>query len=172
MGRVKNPWSEVMPDKLSGPQRSAHMARIRRAHTKPEREVRSLLHRLGYRFRVQLAGVPGRPDVAFTARKKAVFVHGCFWHAHEGCRLFHLPQTRREFWAAKFLRNKTRDQRLLEAARLEGWDCLVVWECETRRQDLAARLVAFLGPPDSHPASPSRSSDALGAPSSLQEAAG
>jgi len=122
------------------------MGRIRRANTKPELTVRRLLHRLGYRFRVQVAKVPGRPDVALPSRRKAIFVHGCFWHAHENCRLHHVPKTRTAFWIAKFARNKERDRRLLEAARVAGWDCLVVWECESAGDDLAARLSGFLGP--------------------------
>jgi DNA mismatch endonuclease, patch repair protein len=133
-------------DRLSPEQRSKHMARIRRAHTKPELIVRKILHALGYRFRIQAGNIPGRPDVAFTRRKKAIFVHGCFWHAHEACSLHHVPGTRREFWEAKFQRNKERDARLLEAARHEGWDCLVIWECETRSSVLSERLRSFLGP--------------------------
>jgi DNA mismatch endonuclease (patch repair protein) len=133
-------------DRLSPEQRSKHMSRIRRAHTKPELIVRRTLHRLGYRYRVQLAGIPGRPDLAFPGRKKAIFVHGCFWHAHDGCRLYHVPTTRREFWIAKFARNKERDVRLLRAAIDAGWECLVVWECETRALELADRLRSFIGP--------------------------
>lgn len=136
-----------MPDRLSPSQRSAHMARIRRANTKPERIVRRLLHRLGYRFRLQWKPAPGRPDVAFPGRRKAIFVHGCFWHQHEGCKLSHVPETRREFWKSKFDRNRARDARNLLEAGLQGWDCLVVWECEVAVLDgLAERLTVFLGP--------------------------
>ena len=122
------------------------MSRIRRAHTKPERIVRRTLHALGYRFRIQLPGIPGRPDVAFPGRKKAIFVHGCFWHAHEGCPLHHVPNTRRDFWEAKFRRNRERDERLIQAARHQGWDCMVVWECETELGTLPDRLREFVGP--------------------------
>ncbi len=133
-------------DGFTPQQRSAHMGRIRRADTKPEWLVRRLLHRLGYRFRLQWKAAPGRPDVAFPGRRKIIFVHGCFWHQHEGCRLSHVPATRRDFWEAKFARNQVRDARDLARAEAEGWQPLVVWECETR--DLGAlepRLVAFLG---------------------------
>lgn len=137
-----------MPDRLSPAERSRHMGRIRRANTKPELIVRRLLHRLGYRFRLQWRAAPGRPDVAFPGRRKVVFVHGCFWHQHEGCRLAHLPGTRREFWQTKFDRNCARDARDLGRCLEQGWDALVVWECEVRDQDvLAARLTRFAGPP-------------------------
>jgi DNA mismatch endonuclease (patch repair protein) len=137
-----------MADKFTQAQRSALMARIKRADTKPERVVRGLLHRKGYRFRVHLKGVPGRPDLAFTKRRKLIQIHGCFWHAHEGCDVFRVPKSRTDFWAAKFARNKERDERLEAAARAAGWDILTVWECELAdEQELFERLAAFLGPP-------------------------
>lgn len=106
-----------------------------------------MLHRMGYRFRVQLKGVPGRPDVALTARRKAILVHGCFWHQHPGCRHARIPATRPDFWELKFGRNRERDARLVREAESLGWCVLVVWECETTRLDeLQARLMAFLGP--------------------------
>ncbi|HEV7659707.1 MAG TPA: DNA mismatch endonuclease Vsr [Allosphingosinicella sp.] len=136
-----------MSDKLTPAQRSAHMARIRRSDTRPERLVRSLLHKLGYRFRIQLKGVPGRPDVAFPRRRIAIMIHGCFWHAH-GRASSNMPKTRTDFWAAKFSANKARDARLQKAAEAAGWQCLVIWECETRdRVALAERLYTALGPP-------------------------
>lgn len=136
-----------MVDRLTPQQRSAVMARIRRSDTKPEIIVRQLLHRLGYRFRVQLKGVPGRPDVAFPRRRKIIQIHGCFWHAHEGCATFRMPKSRTEFWEAKFARNKARDARLEEAARHAGWDVLTLWECGLDDEaGLIDELVDFLGP--------------------------
>lgn len=124
------------------------MARIRGKDTKPELVVRRLLHRLGYRFRTHFKPVPGRPDIAFTKRRKAILVHGCFWHGHEGCRGSHVPTTRSDFWRAKFERNRARDRRQEEEARALGWDVLTVWECEVADEgQLADRLKAFLGPP-------------------------
>lgn len=124
------------------------MGRIKRSNTKPERVVREVLHGLGYRFRLQWKPCPGRPDVAFTRRRKAVFVHGCFWHQHTGCKLAHVPETRREFWQLKFDRNRARDARDLKRCMDEGWDTLVIWECETRdAASLATKLATFLGPP-------------------------
>jgi DNA mismatch endonuclease (patch repair protein) len=135
-----------MVDKLSPAQRSAHMSKIRRANTKPEMVVRRLLHRLGYRFRLQWKALAGRPDVAFPGRRKAIFVHGCFWHQHAGCRLAHIPETRRSFWASKFERNQARDARDLERADREGWKTLVIWECQTRTPDaIEAILTDFIG---------------------------
>lgn len=136
-----------MVDSLTPDQRSAVMSRIRRSGTKPELTVRSLLHVMGYRFRVQMKGVPGRPDIAFPRRRKIVQVHGCFWHAHEGCATFRMPKSRTEFWEAKFARNKERDARLEQAARAAGWDVLTLWECELKDEPfLIDRLFEFLGP--------------------------
>ena len=136
-----------MSDHLTPAQRSAHMARIKRSNTKPELIIRRLLHRLGYRFRIQWKAAPGRPDVAFPGRKKLVLVHGCFWHQHKGCRLAHVPETRRAFWQEKFDRNRARDARDLARANAEGWDVLTVWECETKdSNELEERLRGFLGP--------------------------
>lgn len=136
-----------MADRISTTQRSALMGKIRRADTKPEMVVRRLLHRLGYRFRLQWKAAPGRPDVAFPGRRKIIFVHGCFWHQHPGCRHARVPATRRDFWAAKFARNEERDARNLAQAAAEGWEALVLWECEiVEGPDLEARLKKFVGP--------------------------
>jgi DNA mismatch endonuclease, patch repair protein len=137
-----------MADTLTPAQRSAHMARIKRSDTRPELVVRKLLHRLGYRFRIQLAGVPGRPDVAFPGRRKAIYVHGCFWHAHENCPVSRVPKTHTEFWRAKFEANRERDRRLENSAREAGWSCLSIWECEVDDEGmLMETLEAHLGPP-------------------------
>ncbi|URK88899.1 very short patch repair endonuclease [Rhizobium sp. RCAM05350] len=123
------------------------MARIRRANTRPEKLIRSLLNKLGYRFRIQLKGVPGRPDIAFPGRRKAIFVHGCFWHGHEQCSSWRAPKTRAEFWQHKIETNRARDERLLTAAQVSGWECLVIWECEIKDvKILEERLKTFLGP--------------------------
>lgn len=136
-----------MTDRISKAARSALMGRIRRANTKPEMQVRGLLHALGYRFRTQLKGVPGRPDIAFSKKKKAILVHGCFWHAHEGCPTARVPKTRSDFWKSKFAKNRERDKRLLLAAAEMGWESLVVWECELCDPKLGRRLSRFLGSP-------------------------
>ena len=124
------------------------MSKIKRANTKPELAVRRMLTKFGYRYRVHLGGVPGRPDVAFTKRKKAILIHGCFWHAHDNCHVFKLPTSRRDFWERKFQNNKARDARLLNAAKEAGWETLVVWECEiSNLARVGQRLKRFLGPP-------------------------
>jgi DNA mismatch endonuclease, patch repair protein len=138
---------ERMVDRLTPQQRSVLMARIRRSNTKPEIIVRQLLHRLGYRFRVQLKGVPGRPDVAFPRRRKIIQIHGCFWHAHDSCATFRMPKSRTDFWQAKFAQNKARDARLEKAAREAGWDVLTLWECRLKNEvGLVDELTNFLGP--------------------------
>lgn len=126
--------------------RRAIMRANKGKNTKPEILVRKLLHRMGYRFRLHRRDLPGTPDIALPGRRKIVQVHGCFWHQHEGCRLARVPVTRREFWEAKFNRNKARDARDLAKAQAEGWSTLVIWECEVKDIDsLKPRLVGFLG---------------------------
>jgi DNA mismatch endonuclease, patch repair protein len=132
-------------DTLSPAQRSAQMRRVRSADTKPELIVRGAMHRLGYRFRKHRKDLPGNPDAAFPSRRKAVFVHGCFWHRHDcpaGCRL---PKSRVDFWQPKLERNAQRDSENLARLSNMGWRALVVWECETRDPAaLAWRLKQFL----------------------------
>lgn len=137
-----------MADIMTPVQRSARMALIRGANTKPELRVRRLLHGLGYRFRLHRRDLPGQPDIVFPARRKLIFVHGCFWHQHAGCKVGHLPRSRQDYWAQKFATNKERDARNLAEVCATGWDALVVWECEVKDlAGLAAGLRAFLGPP-------------------------
>ena len=121
------------------------MARIGSADTAPELVVRKLLHRLGYRFRLHRRNLPGTPDICFPGRKKAIFVHGCFWHRHEGCRRTTTPRTRTSFWNDKFQKNVVRDRANLNDLGELGWSVMVVWECETADPEaLAARLAGFL----------------------------
>lgn len=136
-----------MADRLTPAARSALMARIRGRDTGPEMAVRRMLHRAGYRFRVQVRRLPGTPDLVFPGRRKVIFVHGCFWHGHPGCPFACIPSTRREFWCEKIGRNRERDGRAMESLRAEGWSVLVVWECGIGSRTLKARLMRFLGPP-------------------------
>jgi len=136
-----------MADMMTPAARSALMGKIRGRDTKPEIEVRRLVHALGYRFRLHRRELPGCPDLVFPGRRKVVFVHGCFWHRHEGCRHAVMPATRREFWTRKLEANRMRDRRSLANLRRLGWKVLVVWECETEgREKLASKLLRFLGP--------------------------
>ena len=127
------------------------MARIRARDTRPEVAVRRLLHSLGYRYRLHRRELPGSPDICFPSRKKAVFVHGCFWHRHDGCARATTPKTRTSFWEDKFHKNVIRDRRNMTDLAEFGWDATVVWECEIKNLErLASRLVRFL---DSNPRS-------------------
>lgn len=124
------------------------MARVRTKHTEIEMKVRRLVHGMGYRFRLHAAGLPGTPDLIFRSRKKVIFVHGCFWHHHAGCRKGSLPKTRRSFWSAKLSKNVSRDLRILAEIEALGWQPLVVWECELADVDqLARKLRRFLNLP-------------------------
>lgn len=128
------------------PNRSALMSRVKAKDTKPELRVRRSAHGLGYRYRLHRRDLPGSPDLVFPGRRKALFVHGCFWHRHQGCRKTTMPKTRAKFWQRKFDDNVRRDERVIAALRELGWDVLVVWECETSDEDLLRRtLIEFLG---------------------------
>ncbi|MGO7000160.1 very short patch repair endonuclease [Rhizobium leguminosarum] len=121
-----------MIDFLTPDQRSEVMSRIRGKDTSPERTVRRLVYSLGYRFRLHQKRLPGTPDLVFSSRRKVIFVHGCFWHRHEGCKRASMPASRPEYWAEKFRRNVERDIAAEEALRKLGWAVLVVWQCELK----------------------------------------
>ena len=136
-----------MADKLTPERRSWNMSRIRGRDTGPERQVRSTLHRLGFRFSLRRRDLPGRPDIVLPSRRVAVFVHGCFWHRHKGCRNAVLPKTRPEFWLTKLQSNVERDQVNSKLLRKLGWRVLVIWECELEHQQkLIRRILAALKP--------------------------
>lgn len=136
-----------MADRIDPARRSLNMSRVKSANTRPELQVRSLLHRLGYRFRLHTRSLPGKPDLVFQSRRAVIFVHGCFWHRHAGCPKASMPTTRADFWAEKFEANQARDARVLRALADSGWRTEVVWECEVRdREALTRRLISFLGP--------------------------
>ena len=119
-------------DRLSPSERSALMSRVRSRGTAPERSLRRLLTDMGYRYRLQYRLLPGRPDIAFPGRRKVIWVHGCFWHRHEGCPRAALPKSREDFWVPKLEGNRQRDRAVEEEVQSRGWDTLVVWECELR----------------------------------------
>lgn len=130
-----------MADNLSRAHRSWNMSRIRGSNTGPERAVRSALHRLGYRFRLKPQKLPGRPDVVLTRHRLAVFVHGCFWHRHPGCRFAYTPRSNQSFWLRKFKENVARDRRVKRLMTAKGWRPVVVWECETTPSDRLAKAL-------------------------------
>lgn len=141
-----------MADTRTRAQRRRIMRAVRGKDTSPEWAVRRLLHGLGYRYRLHRKDLPGKPDIVFPGRRKVVFVHGCFWHAH-GCRIGRPPKSRLEYWLPKLEANKRRDAEKLAGLEALGWRALTVWQCEIADRDtLAARLRAFLdgageGPP-------------------------
>lgn len=115
------------------------MAQVKGRNTGPEKAVRSLLHRMGYRFRLQRADLPGKPDIVLPKHRTVIFVHGCFWHRHTGCKRASMPAANSDYWKRKFERNVTRDAQNRIALESGGWRVLVVWECELR--DLTALQV-------------------------------
>lgn len=132
-------------DTLTRDQRSELMARVRARNTKPELAVRKLLFSMGYRYRLHVKSLPGKPDIVFPSRRKIVFVHGCFWHRHANCSLSRMPKSRKTFWLGKLEGNRLRDVRVSAALRRDGWSVATVWECQLSKLDkLAARLRRFM----------------------------
>lgn len=136
----------MMVDTLTRERRSWNMSRIKGRNTRPELVLRSLLHSAGFRFRLHAKQLPGRPDIILPRYRTAIFVHGCFWHRHPGCRDATTPSTRREFWQAKFDGNVSRDARNQAALEAAGWTVLTVWECELKSdaEGVARRLATKL----------------------------
>jgi len=136
-----------MTDTLTKEERSKRMSRVRGRDTKPELVVRRLLHRLGFRYRLHDRQLPGAPDLVFKARRKVIFIHGCFWHRHSDptCKLARMPKSKLEFWTTKLEGNRTRDLRIQSELEAMRWEWLVVWECELgHTEQLENKLLAFL----------------------------
>lgn len=134
-----------MTDKISVASRSANMRAIRSVGMKPEMIVRRAVYKLGYRYRLHRKDLPGKPDLVFGARRKVIFVHGCFWHQHKKCRDGRVPQSNLGYWNRKLVRNVERDTEHLVKLKRLGWKVLVVWECDTKDLPrLGSRLKRFL----------------------------
>ena len=131
-----------MTDIVDSKRRSELMAGIRTSDTAPELAVRRIAHRMGLRYRLHRKDLPGRPDMVFPRHRLVVFVHGCFWHRHHGCRYASTPKSRIAFWTEKFAANVARDARQEAALRALGWRVLVIWACETRRKAAVERRLA------------------------------
>ncbi len=134
-----------MTDSFSPRKRSWIMSRVASRDTSPELLVRSLVHGMGYRFRLHRNDLPGCPDIVFPSRGKIIFVHGCFWHGHSCSRGSRIPKTNSEYWKRKIEKNIARDRQNLETLASMGWNCLVVWECELKdREKLTSTIGDFL----------------------------
>ncbi|WP_460989657.1 very short patch repair endonuclease [Sphingobium sp. TomTYG45] len=121
---------------------------IKSKDTSPELAVRRILHRLGYRYRLHRRDLPGKPDLVFGTRRKVIFVHGCFWHQHQGCSAGRNPASNTGYWTPKLRRNVERDLHNRSALQADGWEIMVIWACETSSRDaLERRMRDFLGPP-------------------------
>lgn len=132
-------------DVFTREKRSQIMSRVSGRNTKPEIVVRSLLHKLGYRFRLHRKDLPGKPDITLPKHKKIIFVHGCFWHGHMGCSRSERPSTNNEFWREKLDKNIKRDKETVDALKKLGWDVLIIWTCEVKcKNELKSKLLSFL----------------------------
>jgi DNA mismatch endonuclease Vsr len=141
--KQRTPWADVSEG------RRRNMRAVKSTNTKPERTIREMLHSLGYRFRLHKRDLPGKPDIVFTAKRKAIEVRGCFWHGH-GCHpLGLLPKARPDYWRPKISQTKERDTKNMAALREAGWEVLELWECCIRKapDDIKKKLRAFLGTP-------------------------
>ncbi len=132
-------------DRISKEHRSWNMSRIQSRDTKPEKTVRSILHGLGYRFRLHRKDLPGKPDIVLARYNSVIFVHGCFWHRHKDCKNASVPKTKKNFWEEKFKANIERDIKVKNELKSNGWRVLVVWECElTDIESVEKELGKFL----------------------------
>ena len=139
-----------MVDRIDKQVRSANMSRIRSKDTKPELKVRKILHKLGYRFRLHRKDIPGRPDIVLPKHKTVVFVNGCFWHRHSGCKSYN-PKSKVEFWQGKFKDNQARDKIIKQQLSDLGWRQLVIWECETKDKSRVQNILRdFLSDKNRH----------------------
>jgi|ERR1041384_8821713 DNA mismatch endonuclease (patch repair protein) len=136
-----------MADKFTPDERSRIMSRVKGKNTQPEKIVRTLLHSLGYRFRLHRKDLPGNPDIVLPRHKRVIFVHGCFWHGHEGCPRAARPTTNVDFWNRKIDGNIKRDKKVRKELRSLDWEILIIWQCQTRSTDaLRMRIEKFLKP--------------------------
>lgn len=127
-------------DHLTPAKRSWNMAKIRSNNTRPEREVRSLLHKMGYRFRVNHQTLPGKPDIVLKRFKTVIFVNGCFWHGHKNCSRSNIPKSNTTYWINKIETNKKRDGKNVRQLRKEGWKVITVWECHVQKTEKIKKL--------------------------------
>lgn len=125
-----------MSDILTPDQRHRNMVAIHSSSTKPEQVLRRALWNLGFRYRLNVRSLPGKPDIVLSRYRTAIFVHGCFWHGHIDCKYFTVPKTNTEFWQAKVARNQERDQEVWRKLEAKGWNVIIVWECQLKKANL------------------------------------
>lgn len=133
-----------MADVHTKAQRSYNMSRIKGKDTKPEMLLRKFLHANGFRYSLHKKELPGRPDIVLTKYKTIIFVHGCFWHGHDNCKYFKIPQTRTQWWTDKINRNKANDEKSIKALKKLGWKVIVVWECKLKPASAEKTLNSLL----------------------------
>ncbi len=144
VSRTISPGASIV-DTVSKERRSEIMSRIRATDTKPEMAIRRLVYGMGYRYRLHSRKLPGKPDLVFASRGKVIFVHGCFWHRHDGCSRCRTPRSRVKFWIDKFAANVQNDRKVQEELTVLGWKSLVVWECQVKdTESMVERIVGFL----------------------------
>jgi DNA mismatch endonuclease (patch repair protein) len=131
-----------MVDRINKEHRSWNMSRIKGRDTGPERMVRSMLHRMGYRFRLNRKDLIGKPDIVLPKYNTVIFVHGCFWHRHHGCKFAYTPKSNKEFWNKKFELNVKRDHRVKKKLEEQGWHVIIIWECEIRSLEILSDRIA------------------------------
>jgi DNA mismatch endonuclease (patch repair protein) len=130
-----------MEDLLVQKKRSENMSKILSKNTRPEIIIRTWLHKNGYRFRLHKKDLPGKPDIVLAKYKTVIFINGCFWHCHQGCRKAVLPKTNQEYWIPKLKKNIERFERDKKALEMAGWTVLVIWECETKKEEIYGLLL-------------------------------
>lgn len=128
-------------DKLNTEQRSKNMAAVKGKNTTPEIRVRKMLHKMGYRFRLHRKDLPGKPDIVLPRYRLCIFVNGCFWHQHPGCKRATIPEFNHEFWVTKFQGTLVRDEQAEKELRQQGWRVCVIWECETKKEEFLNRII-------------------------------
>lgn len=124
--------------------RSYNMSRIRAKDTKPEMLVRRFLHAQGFRYKLHDKSLPGKPDLVLPKYKTVIFIHGCFWHGHEGCRYYVVPKTRTEWWLNKINGNRANDEKAIKALKREGWQVIILWECDLKRASNGETLLGVI----------------------------
>ena len=139
-----------MADVHSKAVRSYNMSRIKGKDTKPEMLVRKFLFANGFRYRLHVKILPGKPDIVLPKYKTVIFIHGCFWHGHDGCKYFVVPKTRTEWWLEKIIGNISSDNRNIEALKVFGWSIIVIWECELKRTNRDYTFIKLLEDLKSH----------------------